>query len=140
MDIKYALVSGRIVPYQSDSVVYEEPFNEFSTPMVRYTGANGLHYATGVENFITGDRDDLQAMIEEQERIVNEKVKAALQMPKFSTATPTEKTILEYMVRDDLNPERIDYHDVKSITEWCISQRDHCNDLFEAYSYYMLED
>lgn len=131
-NLKYAIVSERIIQYYDDSLKNEV---SGSTPMVRFIDTFGCNCITPADNFIEGTLDELKAIINERDRIHKEKVKIA--QDKFPQATDTEKKIIEYLIGDGYESDELTYEEIQEITRGVLRYCEFNSSLLDAYMDYM---
>lgn len=137
MTAKYAtaIVSGRIIQYLPDSVEHVQSEWDPSVTLVRYKDGWGCNCSTPADNFMPGTYEELQAIINEQHSIHEEKVKATC--AKYPQATDTEKLIINYMIGDGYEPDDLDYDEIQRVTQGVISYCEFNASLLDAYMDYM---
>ena len=134
-NLKYAIVSGRIIQYQSGSLKYEINEWDHVTPMVKYLDTHGINCVTSADNFIEGTYEELQAIINEWDRIHEEKVKSVC--ARYPQATDTEKKIIDYMIGDEYDPDELSYEEIQSVTQGTLRYCEFNASLHDAYIDYM---
>lgn len=134
-NLKYALVSGKIIQYKADSLECKPSEYNEDYMMVHYTDPCGIHCITTPENFIKGTYEDLIAIINAEEAALKAKINAVLDA--YPMATSTEKKIMEYMVMDGYDPDDLTYDEIQEVTQGTIRYCEFNASLRDAYMDYM---
>lgn len=94
----YALVSGRIESYETDSVRYIPSEYDPNTILVRWKDAFGHDCVGYKDNFRTGSLEELQEIIDTEKASLDSDIRAALN--KFPQANLAEKMLIKCLVKD----------------------------------------
>ena len=116
----FALVCGRIIRYDRDSLKHED------NGTVRYKDDFGCNCRVEESAFMPGSLEKLREIVKERAAVMSKKIEDAI--AKYPVATDTEKKIIEILVRDgvDFSENNIDYMYVRKLTKNCIQHSKWC--------------
>lgn len=134
-NLQWAIVSGHLTQYQDGTLEHYLSEHDNKTPLVRWQSPAGLTNVTTADNFKAGTLKELQAILNENERIHQEKVQQVL--AKMPLATNTEKLIVDYMIGDGYDPEELTYEEVQDVTIGCFRYREFNHSLLDCYMDFM---